>query len=308
MVKPMVKPNLKVKIGSLELKNPVIVASGTFGSGEEYRSLVNLNKLGALVTKSITLKPREGNPPTRLVETPSGMLNSIGLQNDGIDAFIKDKMPFLNKVKTAVIVSVAAHSVDDYAEIAGRFDRIKRADALEINISCPNVKGGLEFSKEPDSASAVVAAVRSKTSKPIITKLSPNVKDIGEIAMAVQEAGSDAVSLVNTFTGMAIDIETRMPVLGNIVGGLSGPAIKPIALRMVWEVAEKVKIPVIGIGGIMDYEDALEFLIAGASAVQIGTANFVNPKAAPEIIDGIEKYMRRGKMKNIKELIGCLKI
>ena len=304
----MVKPNLKVKIGSLELKNPVIVASGTFGSGEEYKDLVNLNKLGALVTKSITLKPREGNPPPRLVETPSGMLNSIGLQNDGIDAFIKDKMPFLNKIKTAVIVSIAAHSIDDYAEIAGRFDRIKRADALEINISCPNVKGGLEFSKEPDSASAVVAAVKSETSKPIITKLSPNVKDIGEIAMAVQEAGSDAVSLVNTFTGMAIDIETRMPVLGNIVGGLSGPAIKPIALRMVWEVAGKVKIPVIGIGGIMDYEDALEFLIAGASAVQIGTANFVNPKAALEIIDGIEKYMRRGKMKSIRELIGCLEI
>lgn len=303
----MVKLNLKVKIGSLELKNPVMVASGTFGSGEEYGNLVDLNRLGAIVTKSITLKPREGNPPPRLVETPSGMLNSIGLQNDGIESFIKDKIPFLNKVKTAVIVSIAAHSIDDYAEIAGRLDRIKRADAIEINISCPNVKGGLEFSKEPDSASAAVAAVKNRTSKPIITKLSPNVKDISEIAMAVQEAGSDAVSLVNTFTGMAIDIGTRMPVLGNIVGGLSGPAIRPIALRMVWETAKKVRIPVIGIGGIMDYRDALEFMIAGASAVQIGTANFVNPKAVVEIIYGIERYMRRGKMENIKEIIGCLK-
>ena len=303
----MVKLNLKVKIGSLELKNPVMVASGTFGSGEEYGNLVDLNKLGAIVTKSITLRPRKGNPPPRLVETPSGILNSIGLQNDGIETFIKDKIPFLNKVKTAVIVSIAAHSINDYAEIAGRLNKIKRVDALEINISCPNVRGGLEFSKEPDSASAVVAAVKNRTSKPIITKLSPNVKDISEIAMAVQEAGSDAVSLVNTFTGMAVDIETKMPVLGNVVGGLSGPAIKPIALHMVWETARRVRIPVIGIGGIMDYRDALEFIIAGASAVQIGTANFVNPKAAVEIIAGIEGYMRRNKIANMKELIGCLK-
>lgn len=304
----MVKPNLKVKIGSLELKNPVTVASGTFGSGEEYRGLVDLNRLGAIVTKSITLRPREGNPPPRLVETPSGMLNSIGLQNDGIDAFIRDKVPFLNKVKAAVIVSIAAHSVEDYAAIAGKLDRLKRADAIEINISCPNVKGGLEFSREPASTSAVVSAVRRKTSKPVITKLSPNVKDICEIAAAAQEAGSDAVSLVNTFTGMAVDIGTRTPVLGNIVGGLSGPAIRPIALRMVWEAARKLRIPVIGMGGIMDHEDALGFLIAGASAVQIGTANFVNPKAAAEIIAGIEDYMRRNKMENMKELVGCLKV
>jgi len=303
----MVKPNLKVKIGNIELKNPVTVASGTFGSGEEYRHLVDLNKLGAIVTKSVTLKPREGNPPPRIVETPSGMLNSIGLQNEGIDAFIRDKIPYLNKIKTAVVVSIAAHSVADYAEIAGRLDRIRSVDAIEINISCPNVKGGLEFSSDPESASSVVEAVKSRTSKPIITKLSPNVKDISEIAIAAQEAGSDAVSLVNTFTGMAIDIDMRSPVLGNIVGGLSGPAIKPIALRMVWEVAKRVKIPIIGVGGIMDYEDALEFMIAGASAVQIGTANFVNPKAAVETIDGIEGYMRRGRIKNIKEIIGCIK-
>ncbi|MDD4878849.1 MAG: dihydroorotate dehydrogenase [Candidatus Omnitrophica bacterium] len=303
----MVKPNLKVKIGGLELKNPVTVASGTFGSGEEYRKLVDLNKIGAIVTKSVTLKPREGNPPPRVVETPSGMLNSIGLQNDGIDAFIKDKVPFLNKVKTAVIVSIAAHRVEDYAAIAGKLDKIKRVDAIEINISCPNVEGGLEFAREPGSAAAVVRAVRRASKKPVITKLSPNVKDITEIAMAVEEAGSDAVSLVNTFTGMAIDIDTRRPVLGNVVGGLSGPAIKPIALRMAWETAKKVKIPIIGMGGIMCYEDALEFIIAGASAVQIGTANFVNPRVAVEIIDGIEEYMRKEGIKNIKELTGCLK-
>ena len=303
----MVKPNLRVKIGGLELKNPVTVASGTFGSGEEYKKLVDLNKLGAIVTKSVTLKPREGNPPPRVVETPSGMLNSIGLQNDGIDAFIKDKIPFLNKVKTAVIVSIAAHRVEDYAAIARKLDKIKRVDAIEINISCPNVKGGLEFAREPDSAAAVVRAVRAVSKKPLITKLSPNVKDITEIAMAAEDAGSDAVSLVNTFTGMAIDIDAKRPVLGNIVGGLSGPAIKPIALRMVWETAKKVKIPVIGIGGIMGYEDALEFIIAGASAIQIGTANFVNPGAAVEIIGGIERYMRQEKIKNIKELTGCLK-
>ena len=303
----MVKPNLKVKIGGLELKNPVTVASGTFGSGEEYKKLVDLNKLGAIVTKSVTLKPREGNPPPRVVETPSGMLNSIGLQNDGIDAFIKDKIPFLNKVKTAVIVSIAAHRIEDYAAIARKLDKIKGVDAIEINISCPNVKGGLEFAREPDSAAAVVRAVRAVSKKPLITKLSPNVKDITEIAMAAEEAGSDAVSLVNTFTGMAIDIGAKRPILGNIVGGLSGPAIKPIALRMVWETAKKVKIPVIGMGGIMDHEDALEFIIAGASAIQVGTANFVNPGAAVEIIGGIERYMRQEKIKNIKELTGCLK-
>lgn len=303
----MVRPNLKIKIGGLELKNPVTVASGTFGSGEEYKDLIDLNKIGAIVTKSITLKPRQGNPPPRVVETPSGILNSIGLQNDGIDAFIEDKLPFLDKIKTVVIVSIAAHSVEDYAGIARRLDKIKRVDAIEINISCPNVKGGLEFSREANSAAAVVGKVRAASKKPLITKLSPNVKDITEIAMAAEEAGSDAVSLVNTFTGMAVDVETRRPALGNIVGGLSGPAIRPIALRMVWETARKVRIPVIGMGGIMDYEDALGFIMAGAAAVQVGTANFVNPKAAVEIIGGIERYMRQEKIKNIKDLTGCLR-
>ncbi|MDP3787495.1 MAG: dihydroorotate dehydrogenase [Candidatus Omnitrophota bacterium] len=302
------KPDLKVKIGRLELKNPVMVASGTFGSGEEYKDLLDLNKIGAIVTKSITLKARKGNPPPRIVETPSGMLNSIGLQNDGVEAFIKEKIPFLKTIRSAVIVSIAAHSVNDYVKLAERLDDIKRVDALEINISCPNVKGGLEFSREPVSAFEVVNAVRRKTKKTVIAKLSPNVTDIATIAAAAEDAGADAVSLVNTFTGMAVDIDTKRPVLGNIVGGLSGPAIKPIALRMVWEVFKKVRIPVIGMGGIMDSDDALEFIIAGASAVEIGTANFVNPKAAVEVIDGIERYMRQGRIKNMKELIGCLKV
>lgn len=302
------KPDLKVKIGRLEIKNPVMVASGTFGSGEEYKDLLDLNKIGAIVTKSITLKAREGNPPPRIVETPSGMLNSIGLQNDGIEAFIKEKIPFLKKIRPAVIVSIAAHNVNDYRRLAERLDGAGRVDAIEINISCPNVKGGLEFSREPFSAFEVVNAVRRKTKKTVIAKLSPNVTDIAAIAAAAEDAGADAVSLVNTFTGMAVDVDTKRPVLGNIVGGLSGPAIKPIALRMVWEVFKKVRIPVIGMGGIMDSDDALEFIIAGASAVEVGTANFVNPKAAVEITGGIEAYMRKNKIKNMKGLIGCLKV
>ncbi len=304
----MVKPDLKVRIGKLELKNPVMAASGTFGSGEEFKDFVNINKLGAIITKSITLNQREGNPPPRIVETSSGILNSIGLQNDGIEGFIKNNLPFLRRVKTVVIVSIAGQSFNEYKELVRRLDKIERIDAIEINISCPNVRGGLEFAVEPSSTFEVVSLTRKNTRKTLITKLSPNVKDIGEIAKAAEEAGTDSVSLVNTFTGMAIDIETKAPKLGNLVGGLSGPAIKPIALHMVWEVARQVKIPVIGMGGIMNYKDALEFIIAGASAVQIGTANFVNPKAMIEIINGIEKYMNANKIKNMKELIGCLKV
>lgn len=302
----MVKPDLKIKIGKLKLRNPVMVASGTFG--EELKSLINIDRLGAIITKSITLKPREGNPPPRIVETPSGILNSIGLQNDGLNGFIKDRLPFLKKAKTAVIVSIAGASLAEYAELAKRLDKIDRVDGIEINISCPNVKGGLEYSSEPNSTFEVVSTVRKNTDKTLITKLSPNVKDIGQIAKAAEDAGTNSVSLVNTFSGMAVDIETRRPKLGNVFGGLSGPAIKPLALRMVWEVAGQVKVPVIGIGGIMDYADALEFIIAGASAVQVGTANFVNPKATMEIIDGIERYMGKNKIKNMKRLIGCPKI
>lgn len=304
----MVKPDLKVKIGKLELKNPVMTASGTFGFAEEFKDVVDINRLGAIITKSITLKPREGNPPPRIVETSSGILNSIGLQNDGIEGFVKNRLPLLKRIKTAVIVSIAGERLTEYEELTKRLDKIDRIDAIEINISCPNVKGGLEFSAEPRSTFEVISLARKNTNKTLITKLSPNVKDIGEIAKAAEEAGTDAVSLVNTFSGMAIDIETKMPRLGTVVGGLSGPAIKPMALRMVWEVAKRVKVPVIGIGGIMDYKDALEFIISGASAVEVGTASFVNPKATIEIIDGIESYMSKNKIKHIKELVGCLKV
>ncbi len=304
----MLKPDMKVMIGGLELRNPVMAASGTFGSGEEYRDIADLNRIGAIVTKSVTLKPREGNPPPRIVETPSGVLNAIGIQNDGIDAFIKSKLPFLGKIKAAVVVSIAGHSLEDYSTVAFRLDREKKVDAIEVNISCPNVKGGMEFSRDPGSASGVTRAVKKSTRKPVIIKLSPNAGDIAAIAAAVEEAGADAVSLVNTFAGMVVDIESCMPVLGNVTGGLSGPAIRPIALRMVWETAKKVRIPVIGIGGIMGYEDALEFMICGASAVQVGTANFVDPGIAVGIVDGIEKYMRRKKIKRVKEITGCLKI
>ncbi len=304
----MVKPNLRIEIGKLQLKNPVMVASGTFGSGEEFKDLVNLNKLGAIITKSVTLSSREGNPSPRIVETPSGIINSIGLQNDGIQRFLEDKALFLRKLKCAVIVSIAGYSSDEYAELVERLDSAESVDAIEMNISCPNVKGGLEFSKEDSSTFEVVSFSRKKTSKTLIVKLSPNVKDIGSIAKAAEEAGADAVSLVNTFTAMAIDIETRSPLLGNVAGGLSGPAIKPIAIRMVWEVFKKVRIPVIGIGGIMDYKDAVEFMIAGASAFQVGTANFVDPAATMKVLDGIETYMREKKVKNLKELIGCLEI
>lgn len=304
----MVKADLKVRIGKLELKNPVMAASGTFGFGEEFKDFVNINKLGAIITKSITLNQREGNPPPRIVETSSGILNSIGLQNDGIEGFIKNNLPFLRRVKTVVIVSIAGQSFNEYKELARRLDKIERIDGIEINISCPNVRGGLEFAVEPSSTFEVVSLTRKNTRKTLIAKLSPNVKDIGEIAKAAEEAGTDSVSLVNTFTGMAIDIETKAPKLGNLVGGLSGPAIKPIALHMVWEVARQIKIPVIGMGGIMNYKDALEFIIVGASAIQVGTANFVNPKATIEIINGIENYMGKNRIKDIKELVGCLKI
>lgn len=299
---------LTVKIGNIRLKNPVMTASGTFGCGEEYAEFFDLNRIGGIITKTITLKGGAGNPPPRIVETPSGILNSIGLQNDGLEVFVREKSPFLRKLKTSVIVSIAGHSAHDYGELARRLNEVNFIAGIEINVSCPNVQGGLEFSTKPASLFKVVSEVRNNTEKTLIAKLSPNAGDITEIAKAAEEAGADAVSLVNTFKGMAVDIEKKSPLLGNVFGGLSGPAIKPIALRMVWEVFNKVKIPVIGIGGIISYKDALEFIIAGASAVQVGTANFVNPKAAIEIIDGIERYMGRKNIKGIKELIGCLKV
>ncbi|MFH1848345.1 MAG: dihydroorotate dehydrogenase [Candidatus Omnitrophota bacterium] len=298
---------LKIRIGNITLKNPVMAASGTFGMGEEYSGLMDINKLGAIVTKTITLLPRAGNPAPRLVETPSGLLNSIGLENGGVDDFLKNKMPFIRKLKVPVIVSIGAEDVDEYAKLAEKLDR-QGVAGIEINISCPNVRTGLQFGKTPEGVSAVVSAVRKATKRTIITKLTPNVSDITQVAKAAQDAGSDAVSLVNTFLGMAVDIDSGKPLLGAVTGGLSGPAIKPMALRMVWEAHKKIKIPIIGIGGIMSYRDAIEFIICGASAVQIGTANFVDPRIGPEIIDGIGRYLKKKRINDINKLTGTLKV
>lgn len=300
-------PDLTVAIGGLVLKNPVLTASGTFGYGEEYAPYCDLDRLGAVVVKGLSLEPRLGNPPPRIIETPSGMLNAVGLQNVGVRAFLSEKLPFLRRYDTAVIANIFGETVDEYCRVAGILNGAAGIHALELNISCPNVKkGGVAFGARPEAAAEVTARVRGETNLPLIVKLTPNVADIAEIARAVEEAGADGVSLINTLTGMSVDIERRIPHLANITGGLSGPAIKPVALRMVWQVVRAVKIPVIGIGGIMRAADALEFLIAGARAVQIGTANFVRPSAAVEIIDGISDYLIRHGMGSIGELIGSL--
>ncbi|MDO8525081.1 MAG: dihydroorotate dehydrogenase [Candidatus Omnitrophota bacterium] len=301
--------NLSVKIGRLKLKNPVMAASGTFG--EEYKDLINVNSLGALIAKTITLKPRVGNLPPRVAETPAGMLNSIGLENKGLDFFLEEKLPILKRLKVPIIGSIAGDDEGEFAELAKRLGRDSAISGLEINLSCPNVKHGDRedlIAQDEDAVYKVVKAVRRAASTTLIAKLSPNVANITKMARAAKEAGADAVSLVNTFVGMAIDIDTQRPILGNITGGLSGPAIRPIAIRMVWEVYKKVDIPVIGIGGIMDYKDAVEFILCGAAAIQIGTANFVNPKAPIEIIGGIKEYLARKKIKDVKKLIGALKI
>jgi len=301
------KPDMSVEIGSLKLRNPVMTASGTFGYGEEFSQYVDLEKIGAFVTKGLSLKPRAGNPTPRIVETPGGMLNAIGLQNVGIDAFIQKKVPFLRTVTTPAIANFFGSTPDEYAELAGRLDQIPEVAALEVNISCPNVKqGGIVFGTDPGCAASVVAACRAATKKTLIVKLSPNVTDIVEMALACEGAGADALSVINTLTGMAIDLERRRPVLANITGGLSGPAIKPIALRMVWQVARAVNVPVIGIGGIMTATDALEFLLAGATAVQVGTASFVNPGAAQEIAEGMEQWLAQRGTAAVKSLIGAL--
>lgn len=301
------QPALSVEIGSLKLRNPVMTASGTFGYGEEFKEYVDLEKIGAFVTKGLSLKPRAGNPTPRIVETPGGMLNAIGLQNVGIDAFIQKKVPFLRTVNTPAIANFFGYTPDEYAELAVRLDAIPEVAALEVNISCPNVKqGGIVFGTDPACAATVVAACRAATSKTLIVKLSPNVTDIVEMAQACEGAGADALSVINTLTGMAIDLERRRPVLANVTGGLSGPAIKPIALRMVWQVARAVKVPVIGIGGIMSAIDALEFILAGATAVQVGTASFVNPGAAQEIAEGMEQWLAARGIADITSLIGAL--
>jgi len=293
----------------LKLNNPVMVASGTFGYAEEFRDFMDLKKLGAIVTKTLTLKPRKGNPAPRTCETPAGMLNSIGLENPGLDNFIKDKFPFLKKLGVPVIVSVASEEEpEEFLELVSRLDKIEEAAAIELNISCPNVRGreGL-ISQDPEATFKIVQDVRKITGKTLITKLSPNVTSIGKIAKSAEEAGSDAISLINTLTGMSIDVGQRKPKIAVGIAGLSGPAIRPVAVRMVWEVFKKVKIPIIGMGGIMDTDSALEFIIAGASAVSVGTANFINPKTSLEILSGLKEYLIRNRITEIKELIGSLK-
>lgn len=301
--------SLAVNLGPLSLKNPVMVASGTFGYGQEYGEFVPPERLGAVVVKGISLEPRPGNPPPRIWETCGGMLNSIGLQNVGLRGFLEEKLPWLRPLAVPVIVNLFGNTVEEYGELAAGLDGQEGIDALEINISCPNVKaGGMAFGSDPKMAFEVVSAVRSRTDLPVITKLTPNVTDITVTARAAEDAGTDILSLINTVAGMAVDVQTRRPRLANVVGGLSGPAIKPIALRQVWQVVQVSKVPVIGLGGIVCVEDALEFLLVGAKAIQVGTANFVNPQVTLEIIDGLENYLRQQGLTDINEVIGTLEI
>lgn len=310
--------NLSVQIGKLKLKNPVMTASGTFGYAREFEPFVPLRKLGGIVTKTLTLKPRIGNPPVRIHETPAGMINAIGLQNVGAESFIKNKLPFLKGLGIPIITSVMGRSVDEFVEVVRFLDKAEGLSGFELNLSCPNVD--YASNENPAKESAVrmfahddrlifeaVSAVRRVTKKTLIAKLGPDVSDISRMAKSAQEAGADAVSLINTFVAMAVDVKKRRPVLKNVTGGLSGPCIRPIAVRMVWEAYNRLRIPVIGMGGIMNARDAVEFFIAGATAIQVGTANFINPQVTMEILKGIEQYMKEEKIKNIQYLIGSLK-
>jgi dihydroorotate dehydrogenase (NAD+) catalytic subunit len=299
---------MRVDVGGIEMKNPVMTASGAFGYGIEFLRFMDLARLGAIVTKGVSSKPWPGNRPARIVETRAGMLNAIGLQNVGVDAFINNKLPQIRRLDTAVIVNIVGREINDYVEVAKKLNDQDAIAGIELNISCPNIRqGGISFGQNADLSAEVTRAVKlAAPAKPLIVKLTPNVTDIAAVALAVESAGADAVSLINTLTGMAIDIEKKKPVLANVTGGLSGPAIKPVALRMVWQVARAVKIPVVGIGGISCWQDAVEFLIAGATAVAVGTANFINPKVTLEIIEGIETYLIKNKMRDIYQLIGCL--
>ncbi len=301
---------LNVKIGGLALRNPVIVASGTFGYGEEFaESFYELARLGAVVTKGISLKPRAGNEMPRVIETASGMINAIGLANVGLDAFVSEKLPFLAKQKAVVIANILGSTIEEYAEVAEGLAPHDGVAAIELNISCPNVKcGGIAFGVDPRAAADVTGVVRKAFPRTLIVKLSPQASSIPEMAKTVETAGADAISLINTIPAMAIDAKSRRPVLANVTGGLSGPAIKPIALRMVYEAARAVKIPIIGMGGIMTAEDAIEFMLAGATAIELGTANFVRPMSAIEIIEGIEKWCREQGTKKISDLTGALQV
>lgn len=299
--------DLKVNLGRLKLKNPVMTASGTFGYGKEFSEFIDLNNLGAIVVKGISLKPMEGNPVPRTYETPCGMLNAIGLQNPGLKGFLDEQLPFLKELKTKTIVNILGNSVDEYIRLAEEMEAAG-VDAVELNVSCPNVKkGGIVFGTEPKAFEELILSVRKKVKLPLITKLSPNVTDIKQFAKIAEDSGSDIISLINTITGMSINIKTGKPRLANITGGLSGPAIKPIAVRMVWECRKTVNIPIIGMGGIMCAEDALEFILAGASAVAVGTANFINPAATENIIKGIHEFMENENLSSVKDLTGSVK-
>jgi len=303
---PKVEPDLSVNLGGIVMKNPVAVASGTFGYGREYEEFVNIADIGAVIVKGTTLEPRYGNPPPRVCETPAGMLNAIGLENPGVDVFLKEYLPYLRERGVTVIANIAGNTIEEYARMAATLEGNEGLAGIEMNISCPNVKeGGLQFGVDPDMVYQVVKAVKDETSIPVMPKLSPNVSDIVAIAKAAEAAGADALSMINTLMGMAVDVEKRKPVLGNVFGGLSGPAIKPVALRMIYQVYKSVKIPILGGGGIMNVTDALEFILVGASAVSIGTANFVNPCSAHDIIQGLRQYFRDNNLKSMEELRGA---
>ena len=305
----MQRPDMTVELAGIKMRNPVMTASGTFGYGAEFADYMNLESIGAMITKGLSLKPKAGNATPRIVETPGGMLNAIGLQNVGVDAFIAQKLPYLASVATPVIVNVYGNTLEEYGEVAGRLDALPGVAGIEVNISCPNVKqGGIVFGTDPQAAREVVGLVRRNTSKPLIVKLSPNVTDVVLMARACADAGADALSLINTLTGMAIDLERRRPILANVTGGLSGPAIKPVALRMVWQVAKSVQLPIVGIGGIMNARDALEFILAGASAVQVGTASFLDPSAAQTIAREMEQYLAEKGIASIASMIGALEV
>ena len=305
----MVAPKLAVDLGPLRLANPVLVASGTFGYASELAGLVDLARLGGIVTKTVTVKPRPGNPPQRIVETPSGMLNAIGLQNVGIDRFVTEKLPYLAELEPVVLVSIMGYTTGEFVTLAERLDGQPGVDGLELNLSCPNVAygaggGARMFAHEPELTAEAVGAVRAVTSLPVIAKLGPDVADIAAIGRAAEDAGADALAVMNTIPGMVIEIERRRPVLANVTGGLSGPAIRPLAVRLTYQLAGAVVIPVVGIGGIMDYRDALQFLLAGASAVQVGTATFTNPRAAIDVLEGLEHYLDQAGAERLGDLIG----
>jgi dihydroorotate dehydrogenase (NAD+) catalytic subunit len=303
------KPDLSIDFAGIKLKNPVLTASGTFGYGEEFAEFVDLNRLGGVIVKGISLKPIKGNPPPRIWETPSGMLNAIGLENPGVDVFLAEKLPYLRSFDTAVIVNMFGYSLDEYVQVAERLEGVQGISGIEVNISCPNVKaGGMTFGTDVKATAELLSAVRKATNLPILAKLSPNVTDVKEFAMAARDSGCDGISLINTLLGMAIDVRCRRPRLANCTGGLSGPAIRPVAVRMVWQAAQAVSLPILGMGGIVTEEDALEFILAGASAVAVGTANFVNPRATLDVLEGMERFLIEQGVGHVRDLIGKVSV